>query len=64
MEKSIQERIAELTPEEALEIISKMGMNMYDHPYLSEARRSELEQELDREKPCSEDFSGCFGLAE
>ena len=29
----------------ALEIISKMGMNMHDHPYLSEGRR-EMKNEM------------------
>ena len=46
MNKSIHERIQALTQEEALEIVSKMGMNMYDHPYLSEARRKEMEDEM------------------
>ena len=40
------ERIQALTSDEALEIISKMGMNMYDHPYISEERRQEMENEM------------------
>ena len=43
--KSIEERIAELSVEEKTEIISQMGMNMTDHPYLSEERRQELQDE-------------------
>ncbi len=46
MNESIYERIQALTREEALEIISKMGMNMYDHPYLREERRREMENEM------------------
>ena len=39
-----EEIIRSLTREEALEICSKMGMNMTDHPYLSKDRREELEK--------------------
>lgn len=46
MNESIHEQIQALTREEALEIISKMGMNMYDHPYISEERRQEMENEM------------------
>ena len=46
MNESIHEQIQALTREEALEIISKMGMNMYDHPYISEERRKEMENEM------------------
>lgn len=46
MNESIHEQIQALTREEALEIISKMGMNMYDHPYISEERRQEMEDEM------------------
>jgi hypothetical protein len=34
-----------MSKEEAMEIVSKMGMNMTDHPYLSEERRKELKDE-------------------
>jgi len=40
-----EEIINNLTHEEAMEIVSKMGMNMTDHPYLSEERKAELERE-------------------
>ena len=46
MNQSIYEQIQALTPEQALEIISKMGMNMYDHPYISKERRKEMENEM------------------
>ena len=46
MNENIYERIQALTSDEALEIISKMGMNMYDHPYLSEGRKQEMENEM------------------
>lgn len=45
MIENYEEIINSLTHEEALEIISKMGMNMTDHPYLSKERRDELEEE-------------------
>ena len=45
MIENYEEIINSLTHEEALEIISKMGMNMADHPYLSKKRREELEEE-------------------
>ena len=32
-----------------MEIVSKMGVNMTDHPYLSEARRQELKDEEQKE---------------
>jgi hypothetical protein len=32
-----------------MEIVSKMGMNMTDHPYLSEKRREELQSEERKE---------------
>ena len=45
MVENYEELIDNLTPAEALEIISKMGMNMTDHPYLSKERRKELKDE-------------------
>ena len=45
MIENYEEIINNLTREEAMEIISKMGMNMTDHPYLSKKRREELEEE-------------------
>ena len=45
MIENYEEIINSLTHEEALEIISKMGMNMTDPPYLSKKRREELEEE-------------------
>ena len=45
MIENYEEIINNLTDEEALEIISKMGMNMTDQPYLSKERREELEEE-------------------
>ena len=45
MIENYEEIINSLTHEEALEIISKMGMNKTDHPYLSKKRREELEEE-------------------
>ena len=42
MIENYEEIINKMTQEEALEIVSKMGMNMSDHPYLSEQRRQEL----------------------
>ena len=41
--------MANLSEKEALEIISKMGMNMTDHPYLSNERKQELKEEEQRE---------------
>jgi ribosome recycling factor len=38
-----------MTQEEAIEVVSKMGMNMTDHPYLSEERRKELKEEEQKE---------------
>ena len=45
MIENYEEIINKMTQEEALEIVSKMGMNMSDHPYLSEQRRQELKDE-------------------
>ena len=45
MIENFQEIIASMSKEEAMEIVSKMGMNMTDHPYLSEERRMELKDE-------------------
>ena len=45
MIENYEEGIYKLTPEEALQLISEMGMNMTDHPYLSEERRAELREE-------------------
>jgi hypothetical protein len=45
MIENYEEIINNLTQEEASEIISKMGMNMTDHPYLSKERRAELQEE-------------------
>ena len=45
MIENYEEIIKNLTREEAMEIISKMGMNMTDHPYLPKKRREELEEE-------------------
>jgi hypothetical protein len=36
--------IDKMTHEEAMEVVSKMGMNMTDHPYLPEERREELKK--------------------
>ena len=41
--------MANLSEKEALEIISKMGMNMTDHPYLSNERKQELKEVEQRE---------------
>ena len=49
MIKNYIQIIDDLTHEEAMEIVSKMGMNMTDHPYLSEERRKELNEEEQRE---------------
>jgi Mg/Co/Ni transporter MgtE len=45
MIENYQEIIDKMSKEEAIEIVSKMGMNMTDHPYLSEERRKELKDE-------------------
>ena len=45
MIENYEEIINKMTQEEALEIVSKMGMNMSDHPYLSEQRSQELKDE-------------------
>lgn len=45
MIENYQEIIDKMSKEEAMEIVSKMGMNMTDHPYLSEKRRKELKDE-------------------
>ena len=44
-----KEIINNLTHEEAIEIVSKMGMNMTDHPYLSEEKRKKLKDEEQKE---------------
>lgn len=49
MIENYQEIIASMSKEEAMEIVSKMGMNMTDHPYLSEERRKELKDEEERQ---------------
>jgi len=49
MIENYREIIANLSEKEALEIISKMGMNMIDHPYLSNERKQELKEEEQRE---------------
>ena len=53
MIENYQEIIDKMSKEEAMEIVSKMGMNMTDHPYLSEARRQELK---DKEKKEIEEY--------
>ena len=45
MIENYAEIIDRMTQEEAMEVVSKMGMNMTDHPYLSEERRKELKEE-------------------
>ena len=45
MIENYQEIIASMSKEEALEVVSKMGINMTDHPYLSKERRKELKDE-------------------
>jgi isoaspartyl peptidase/L-asparaginase-like protein (Ntn-hydrolase superfamily) len=45
MIENYEEIIASMSKEEAMEIVSRMGMNMTDHPYLSEERRKELKDE-------------------
>lgn len=49
MIKNYNEIIDKMTHEEAMEVVSKMGMNMTDHPYLSEERREELKKEEQKE---------------
>jgi isoaspartyl peptidase/L-asparaginase-like protein (Ntn-hydrolase superfamily) len=49
MIENYAEIIDKMTHEEAMEIVSKMGMNMTDHPYLSEKRREELQSEERKE---------------
>jgi hypothetical protein len=49
MIENYAEIIDRMTQEEAMEVVSKMGMNMTDHPYLSEERRKELKDEEQRE---------------
>jgi isoaspartyl peptidase/L-asparaginase-like protein (Ntn-hydrolase superfamily) len=49
MIENYQEIIDKMSKEEAMEIVSKMGMNMTDHPYLSEERRKELKDEEERQ---------------
>ena len=44
-----EEQLSQLTQKEMLEIISQMGMNMTDHPYLSEQRRAELQASEDEQ---------------
>ena len=44
-----EEQLSQLTKKEMLEIISQMGMNMTDHPYLSEQRRAELQATEDEQ---------------
>ena len=44
-----KEQLSQLTKKEMLEIISQMGMNMTDHPYLSEQRRAELQASEDEQ---------------
>ena len=49
MIENYAEIIDRMTPEELEETVSKMGMNMTDHPYLSEERRKELKEEEQKE---------------
>ncbi len=49
MIENYKEIIDKMSKEEAMKIVSKMGMNMTDHPYLSEARRQELTDEEQKE---------------
>ena len=49
MIENYAEIIDRMTQEEAMEAVSKMGMNMTDHPYLSEERRKELKDEEQKE---------------
>jgi hypothetical protein len=45
MIENYAEIIDKMTHDEAMEVVSKMGMNMTDHPYLSEERREEKGRE-------------------
>ena len=49
MIENYAEIIDRMTQEEAMEVVSKMGMNMTDHPYLSVDRRKELKKEEQKE---------------
>ena len=49
MIENYAEIIDRMTQEEAIEVVSKMGMNMTDHPYLSVDRRKELKKEEQKE---------------
>jgi hypothetical protein len=49
MIENYEQIINNMSNEDALEVVSKMGMNMTDHPYLSEERRQELKEEEQRE---------------
>ena len=49
MIENYAEIIDRMTQEEAIEVVSKMGMNMTDHPYLSVGRRKELKKEEQKE---------------
>ena len=49
MIENYAEIIDRMTQEEAIEVVSKMGMNITDHPYLSEERRKELKEEEQKE---------------
>lgn len=44
-----EEQLSQMTKEEMEEIVSQMGMNMTDHPYLSEKRRAELQASEDEQ---------------
>ena len=44
-----EEQLSQMTQEEIEEIVSQMGMNMTDHPYLSEKRRAELQASEDEQ---------------
>ena len=49
MIENYAEIIDRMTQEEAIEVVSKMGMNITDHHYLSEERRKELKEEEQKE---------------
>ena len=49
MIENYAEIIDRMTQEEAMEVVSKMGMNMTDHPYLSNERKQELKEVEQRE---------------
>ena len=49
MIENYAEIIDRMTQEEAMEVVSKMGMNMTEHPYLSVSRRKELKKEEQKE---------------